>query len=75
MRTLAMSQRLVGQFRKIAHPTPHRNPLVPDLLLRGLVGNFFGSVSRLQKAATAKGLQWLKDLGHRAPLTVPPPVT
>ncbi len=39
-----------------------------------LVGNFFGSVSRLQEVATATGRRWLKDLGHRAPLTSPPPV-
>ena len=40
-----------------------------------LVGNFFGSASRLQEAATAKGRHWLKDLGHRVPLTSPPPVS
>ena len=42
---------------------------------RELVGHFFGSASRLQEAATAKGRQWLKDLGHRSPLAAAPPVT
>ncbi len=37
-----------------------------------LVGNFFGSATRLQEAATATGRQWLKDLGHRASLTAVP---
>ena len=32
-----------------------------------LVGNFFGSATRLKEAATTKGRQWLKDLGHRSP--------
>ena len=40
-----------------------------------LVGNFFGSVTCLKEAATAKGRQWLKDLGHRTPLAAAPPVT
>ena len=40
-----------------------------------LVGNFFGSASRLQEATTAKGRRWLKDLGHRAPLAAAPPIT
>jgi hypothetical protein len=39
-----------------------------------LVGNFFGSVSRLQEAAVTTGRHWLKDISGRARLTAPPTV-
>lgn len=39
-----------------------------------LVGNFFGSVSRLEEAAATTSRHWLKDIGGRARLTAAPAV-